>query len=129
MSGSKVADHISTKRAYLARGPDDGKLFLVDRLWPRGVSKERLAGVKWVREVAPSDTLCRWFDHDPSKWEEFKAKYFAELDSKREAWGPLLEVASRTKVTLIFSAKNESHNQAVALREYLVEHAVAGGRA
>lgn len=84
---------IKVKRAYEDPAPEDGRRFLVDRLWPRGVKKEALQLDGWLKEVAPSDDLRRWFDHDPDRWEGFKQRYSAELDEQPERWRPLLEAA------------------------------------
>jgi Uncharacterized conserved protein len=110
---------IKVKRVYDPAEPDDGRRFLVDRLWPRGVKKEALRMDGWLREVAPSDRLRRWFGHDPKKWEEFRRRYFAELEAHPEAWQPLREAARAGNVTLLFSARDTSYNNAVALREFL----------
>ena len=110
---------IKVKRVYDPAEPDDGKRFLVDRLWPRGMRKEALRMEGWLRDVAPSDRLRRWFGHDPKKWEEFRRRYFAELEAHPEAWQPLLEAARAGNVTLLFSARDTSYNNAVALREFL----------
>ncbi len=110
---------IKVKRVYDPVEPDDGKRFLVERLWPRGIRKETLAMEGWLKEVAPSDRLRRWFGHDPKKWEEFRRRYFAELEARPEAWRPLLEAARAGNVTLLFSARDTAHNNAMALREFL----------
>ena len=107
------------KRAYQSPAPDDGLRYLVDRVWPRGVTKNALDVADWVREVAPSDSLRQWFGHDPAKWEEFKQRYFSELEAKPATWQPLLEAGRHGAVTLVFSARDEAHNQAVALKEFL----------
>ena len=107
------------KRAYQPPEPEDGVRYLVDRVWPRGVTKNALAVADWVREVAPSDALRQWFGHDPAKWEEFKQRYFSELEASPATWQPLLEAGRRGAVTLVFSARDEEHNQAVALKEFL----------
>ena len=110
---------IFVKRVYDPPAPGDGRRFLVDRLWPRGVKKEALKLDGWLKEVAPSDELRRWFGHDPAKWEEFQRRYFAELEAKPEAWRPLLEAARQGTVTLLFGARDEAHNNAVALKAFL----------
>lgn len=117
---------IRVKRVYDPPDPDDGQRFLVERLWPRGVKKEALALDGWLREVAPSDGLRRWFGHDPAKWEEFRRRYFQELDARPEAVRPLLEAARRGNVTLLFSARDTAHNNAVVLRDYLERKRSAG---
>lgn len=110
---------IRVKRVYDRPSPDDGARYLVERLWPRGVRKDALALDGWLREVAPSDELRRWFGHDPAKWEDFRRRYAAELDARPESWQPLLEAARRGTVTLLFSARDTVHNNAVALKAYL----------
>jgi uncharacterized protein YeaO (DUF488 family) len=112
----------TTKRVYEAPGPEDGARFLVERLWPRGLKKEALQAEGWPKDVAPSGALRRWFGHDPAKWVEFERRYFAELDGRPEALEPLLEAARRGRVTLLYSARDREHNNAVALREYLESH-------
>ncbi|MGX2040931.1 DUF488 domain-containing protein [Methylocaldum sp. MU1018] len=111
---------ISVKRVYEVPAPADGERFLVERLWPRGVSRPMLAMTAWIKEAAPSNDLRRWFGHDPAKWTEFRRRYFAELDGKSEALQPLLDAAARGNVTLLYSARDTEHNNAVALAEYLV---------
>lgn len=96
-----------------------GVRILVDRIWPRGVKKEDLNLDEWLKEVAPSDQLRKWFGHDPARWEEFKTRYFRELDENNEAWKPLLKKAKDGELVLIFGAKDREHNNAVALREFL----------
>ncbi len=95
------------------------KVFLVDRLWPRGISKEQLTGVRWLREVSPSDELRREFNHEPDRWPEFVQRYHAQLDQHPESWAPLMAAAEAGEVTLLYAAKNEELNNAVALRLYL----------
>ena len=112
---------IKVHRVYEARLPS-GKRYLVERLWPRGIRKEDLRIDGWIREVSPSPELRRWFGHDPAKWTGFRRRYFAELDRHPEAWRPLLDAAARGRVTLLFSARDEEHNSAVALKEYLERH-------
>jgi uncharacterized protein YeaO (DUF488 family) len=92
---------------------------LVDRLWPRGIKKSELRYDAWFKEVAPSDRLRGWYKHDPDKWEKFKHRYFVELDEKPDAWTPVLNAAQQGNIILLYIAKNESHNNAVALKIYL----------
>lgn len=121
---------IKVKRAYDPPAPGDGLRVLVDRLWPRGLSKERAAVDEWLREVAPSTDLRRWFAHDPARWAEFKRRYSAEL----EAPAPLATVArlrslaAEGDITLLYAATDELHNNAVALREYLASSGQHGSR-
>lgn len=113
---------IQVKRAYEVTGAESGAQFLVDRIWPRGMKKEDLHLTGWLKDVAPSDNLRRWFGHDPAKWEEFQRRYFVELDPNREALRPLLEAARRRNITLLHGARDTEHNNAVALKRYLEEH-------
>ena len=114
---------IKVKRVYdsLHAGSGDGRRFLVDRLWPRGVKKEALQIDGWIKEAAPSNELRKWFSHDPDKWSEFKRRYQTELN-KSDAWRPLLEAARRGNLTLLYSAKDEQYNNAVALKSFLDRH-------
>ncbi|WP_324754406.1 DUF488 domain-containing protein [Roseovarius sp. Pro17] len=109
---------IRTRRAYEDMAENDGYRVLVDRLWPRGVAKDDLKLDDWCKNVAPSDDLRKWFDHDPDKWDEFQSRYRKELDSS-DAVDDLIERVKAGRVTLIYGAKDEAHNNAVALREYL----------
>ncbi len=113
---------IRVRRIYDPPSKNDGARFLVDRLWPRGLSKGAAGGIGWLKEVAPSDALRRWFAHDPLKWNEFRRRYAEELDAKPEAWAPLLRAAEHGPLTLLFAAKNEQANNAVALKIYLESH-------
>jgi uncharacterized protein YeaO (DUF488 family) len=110
---------IQIKRVYDPPEAGDGIRFLVDRLWPRGVKKEDLPLDGWLKDVAPSNDLRRWFGHDPAKWDEFQRRYFAELEDKPEAWQPILEAAQEGSVTLLYSAWDAEHNNAAALLAYL----------
>jgi len=110
---------IALKRAYEPARGDDGQRFLVERLWPRGVKKAALRISGWLKDVAPSTELRKWFSHDPAKWDEFRRRYFAELDAHRDALQPLLDAAREGKVTLVSSSHDQEHNNAVALKEYL----------
>jgi len=114
---------IRVKRVYDPPARNDGYRVLVDRVWPRGVSKEALRADAWEREVAPSSSLRRWFGHDPERWTGFRERYFRELDRHRDAVEPLLERARRGRLTLVYGARDTRHNNAVALREYLKERA------
>ncbi len=113
---------IQTKRVYQPAGPHDGTRYLVERLWPRGMKKEALKMDGWLKDVAPSNELRRWFGHDPAKWVEFQKRYGAELNQRRAAWEPLARAAHRGRVTLLYSAHDEEHNNAVALKKYLERH-------
>jgi uncharacterized protein YeaO (DUF488 family) len=110
---------IALKRAYDPAAREDGVRFLVERLWPRGVTKDALRLDAWLKETAPSTELRKWFDHDPAKWSRFRTRYFRELDAAPEAWQPIVSAAKRGTVTLVYSSHDERHNNAMALREYL----------
>ncbi len=110
---------IAVKRAYDPVSPADGTRFLVERLWPRGVPKATLRVEAWLKEVGPSTELRKWFSHDPEKWDEFRRRYRRELDSRPEAWRPIVSAARRGRVTLVYSSHDTEHNNAVALQEYL----------
>jgi uncharacterized protein YeaO (DUF488 family) len=109
---------IQLKRVYDPIAPEDGRRFLVDRLWPRGVKKGELALDAWMKDVAPSEDLRKWFAHDPTKWDGFCLRYFSELDARPETWRIILDEVHRGNVTLLFSAKYIQHNNAVALKLY-----------
>jgi uncharacterized protein YeaO (DUF488 family) len=117
---------IRLKRIYDPPARTDGKRFLVERLWPRGMKKESLSLDGWLKEVAPSAALRRWYAHDPAKWAEFQRRYFAELDRQPEAWEPILDAARRGSVTLLYSARDMEHNSALALKAYLEGRLPAG---
>ena len=110
---------ITLKRAYDPASPTDGIRFLVERLWPRGISKAALRLDSWLKEVGPSTALRKWFNHDPAKWEEFRRRYFRELGSQPEVWRPIASAARRGRVTLVYSSHDTQHNNAVALQEFL----------
>lgn len=112
---------LQIKRAYQPASPADGERILVDRLWPRGLKKDSLALTSWLKDVAPSNDLRHWFGHDPARWGEFRRRYQAELKARPEALRPLWEALARGPVTLLYSAHDKTHNQAVAFREYLVK--------
>lgn len=111
---------IQLKRAYVAASAGDGYRVLVDRLWPRGVTREEAHIDLWLKEIAPSTALRKWFGHVPSKWDEFQKRYAQELDGHPALVQQLIDLLGRHEtVTFVYSAKNEEFNQAVALRNYL----------
>jgi uncharacterized protein YeaO (DUF488 family) len=110
---------IKVKRIYEPPAPEDGKRILVDRLWPRGLAREEARVDEWLKEIAPSDELRRWFGHDPARWEEFRRRYREELASRGELLDRLRTEALHGAVTLLFAAKDEEHNNAVVLKKLL----------
>ena len=110
---------LKLKRAYDPAAEADGTRILVERLWPRGLSKAKVRVDTWLKEVAPSTDLRKWFGHDPEKWPQFRERYFRELDERPDAWQPIVSNARRGLVTLIYSSHDTVHNNAVALQEYL----------
>jgi uncharacterized protein YeaO (DUF488 family) len=115
------ASRVRLKRAYVAAEADDGARILVDRLWPRGVSKEKAALDGWLKDIGPSTELRKWFGHDPDRWEEFRRRYRAELRQHAEELDRLRALAEEGTVTLIYGARDEEHNEAVVLRDVLLE--------
>lgn len=113
---------VVTKRIYEDAAEDDDYRILVDRIWPRGVSKEDAKLDEWMKEIAPSDKLRKWFDHDPDKFEEFKKRYKKELDNHEDTLVELADKLSEQKVTLLYGAKDEKHNQAVVLKQVITEN-------
>ena len=111
---------LQIKRTYDAPSRGDGRRILVERLWPRGMTKEAVAADEWVKDVAPSTELRRWFGHRVERWEEFRRRYRKELDANRDVWEPILLAERRGTVTLLYSAHDVIHNGAVVLRDYLV---------
>lgn len=107
------------KRIYEPAAKDDGLRILVDRVWPRGISKETAALTVWLKEIAPSNALRKWFGHDPARWEEFRKRYRAELDANPEAVGELRDLMRKGRVTLLYGARETQFNQARALMDYL----------
>ena len=112
------------KRAYDKPEPMDGTRVLVDRLWPRGLKKEDARLNVWLKEIAPSDDLRKWFGHDTDKWDEFKKRYAGELKGNEEAVKKLREIIEGGRVTLIYGAKDEQHNNAVVLKQYMEEGSI-----
>ena len=112
--------HLRLKRAYEPAEPGDGTRILIDRLWPRGVSKAKAALDDWIKDVAPSTELRKWFGHDPARWAEFQRRYRAELRGQSVALDRIHELARARVVTLVYSAHDEQHNDAVVLRALLL---------
>jgi uncharacterized protein YeaO (DUF488 family) len=112
---------IKLKRVYAPAAAEDGRRFLVDRLWPRGVRKDAAHIEAWLKDVGPSDTLRTWFGHDPQRWPEFQRRYRRELESRPTALAPLIDAARAGDITLVYGARDEEHNQAVVLKEVLDE--------
>jgi uncharacterized protein YeaO (DUF488 family) len=121
----KQAAILKLKHVYENSERSEGTRFLVERLWPRGMKKAQLKLDAWLKDVAPSDSLRRWFGHDPLKWNEFQKKYRAELSDNPDAWKPILEAAKRGNVTLLYSSRDREHNNALVLRSFLEER-IAG---
>lgn len=113
------ARQISLKRVYEAPDASDGVRILVDRLWPRGLARESAGIDVWLKSIAPSDALRKWYGHDVEKWPEFRQRYFAELDAGQDALNELRSRLGKGKVTLLYAASETEHNNAVALKEYL----------
>lgn len=110
---------IFMKRAYDEASSDDGKRILVERLWPRGLKKEKAKLDEWLKDVAPSTELRKWYGHDPAKWEKFKEKYWRELQDKESLISRLAQEAESNKITFVFGSKEEKLNNAAALKEYI----------
>lgn len=123
---SPTPPRISIKRAYVPPAEGDGCRILIDRIWPRGLSKADLRLDACVKDVAPSTELRKWFGHDPGKWTGFRQRYFAELDARPEAVETLLAACGARDLTLVFAAKDADHSNAAALRDYL-RGRLAGG--
>ncbi|MEQ9411800.1 MAG: DUF488 family protein [Fuerstiella sp.] len=112
---------IQAARVYDASDTSNCFRVLVDRLWPRGVRKEDLQIDAWWKEIAPSEQLRQWFNHDPDRWSEFRKRYFTELDNHRKTLSELLEAAGDQPILLLYAAKDARYNNAIALKEYLTE--------
>jgi len=115
-------NQFKTKRIYEDPSDDDGYRVLVDRLWPRGVSKEEAQLDEWLKDIAPSTELRKWFDHDPDKFGEFAKRYKGELTNRAEAVDHLLETAGKQQVTLLYAAKDDIHNHVKVLNDFLDDH-------
>ena len=120
MTARIKASSIKFKRAYEPPAPEDGSRILIDRLWPRGVTKVDAALDHWAKELAPSTQLRRWFGHDPARWQEFRLRYTDELHQHAEQLEQLRALARKGTVTLVYGARDEEHNDAVVLREVLL---------
>lgn len=120
MSARVRAGNIRLKRAYESASREDGTRILIDRLWPRGLKKADAAIDQWAKALAPSTALRQWFGHDPARWAEFRQRYAEELRDHLEELGNLRALARRGRITLVFSARDEAHNDAVALRDLLL---------
>ncbi|MEU3308614.1 DUF488 domain-containing protein [Nocardiopsis sp. NPDC055551] len=114
----RVYDEVRARK-HSEEEPPPGERFLVDRVWPRGVSKDAMADVTWLKDVAPGSDLRTWFGHDPDRFEEFAERYRTELEENSGALEPLLKAAERGRVTLLYAAKDTEHNHAIVLRDHL----------
>jgi uncharacterized protein YeaO (DUF488 family) len=121
MSKTISADHIRLKRAYEPPSPEDGTRVLIDRLWPRGIKKADAAIDEWMKEIAPSTGLRKWFNHDPERWQEFRRRYQSEIRQHPDEFDRLRALAQHGRVTLVFSARDEAHNDAVVLKDMLLD--------
>ncbi len=120
MRGRIGAGNVRLKRAYDPPAPEDGTRVLIDRLWPRGVSKADAALDRWMKEIAPSTELRKWFGHDPARWEEFRRRYAAEVRQHADLLEELRALAREGTLTLVYSAHDELHNDAVELRDLVL---------
>jgi uncharacterized protein YeaO (DUF488 family) len=120
MSAKVPVDNVRLKRAYELPAADDGARILVDRLWPRGVSKQAAALDEWMKDIAPSTELRRWFGHAPARWEEFRHRYAEELHRNQSLLEELRARALHRRITLVFSARDEAHNHAVVLKNIIL---------
>ncbi|HEV2507303.1 MAG TPA: DUF488 domain-containing protein [Mesorhizobium sp.] len=118
-----MAFNIVVKRIYEPAAASDGQRVLVDRVWPRGMTKEKAALTLWLKDIAPSDVLRKWFDHQPERWEEFQRRYESELAGRQEPLRELASLLEHGRVTLLYGAHEERYNNAVALADYLQKQA------
>jgi uncharacterized protein YeaO (DUF488 family) len=123
MSTRIAAQNVKLKRAYERAGPEDGTRILIDRLWPRGLSKQAAALDLWMKDIAPSPELRKWFGHDPARWPEFRRRYAEEVRQNPELLGQLRALARQGPITLVYGAHDEAHNHAVVLRGQLLGRA------
>lgn len=121
MSSSVASENVKLKRAYEPPATGDGTRVLIDRLWPRGLSKEKAALDQWMKEIAPSTELRKWFGHDPARWDEFRRRYAEEVHQHLDLLERLRSLARKGTLTLVYSAHDEEHNDAVELRELIVK--------
>lgn len=120
MSARVPAANVKLKRAYEPPSPEDGTRILVDRLWPRGLSKQKAALDCWIKDIAPSTELRKWFGHDPKRWKKFRRRYGEEMRQHPDLLAELRALARRHNITLVYSAHDETHNDAVVLRDVLL---------
>jgi uncharacterized protein YeaO (DUF488 family) len=125
MGKKVVAANVRLKRAYNAPRRSDGTRILIDRLWPRGVKKANAAIDMWVKDIAPSTALRKWFGHDPARWQQFRRRYSDEIHRQRDRVDELRALAERGRITLVFAAHDEIHNDAVVLRDILLGRSAA----
>jgi uncharacterized protein YeaO (DUF488 family) len=119
--GTRIpAANVKLKRAYESPAAADGTRVLIDRLWPRGISKKKAALDQWMRDIAPSNQLRKWFGHDPARWNEFRRRYAAEVHKNSHLLEQLRSVARDGPITLIYSARDEAHNDAIVLRDLIL---------
>lgn len=121
MSSGIPAARVQLKRAYEKAAADDGTRVLIDRLWPRGVRKADAAIDLWLKEIAPSAALRKWFGHEPERWPQFRERYIEEVHAQAEAFARLRDIARHGRLTLVYGARDEEHNDAVVLRELLLK--------
>ena len=126
MSKKIVAANIKLKRAYVSAGSGDGTRILIDRLWPRGVKKADAAIDLWAKDIAPSTALRRWFGHDPARWQDFRRRYSDEIHRRRDRLDELRTLARKGRITLVFAAHDEIHNDAIVLRDILLGRPTVG---
>jgi uncharacterized protein YeaO (DUF488 family) len=121
MSSSVPPENVKLKRAYDPPVSTDGRRVLIDRLWPRGLSKEKAALDQWIKDIAPSTELRKWFGHDSARWDEFRRRYASEVHQHADLLEQLRSLARTGTLTLVYSAHDEQHNDAVELRELILE--------